>query len=1093
MTELREKLNLGGDWILVTDPENRGVRENWFESQPEQEAIAVTVPAVWDLWIPDYDGVAWYFHTFEVPDGWCGAHVEACFDAVNYYAEVWVNGVAVGAHEGGYTPFSFDAGSALQPGVNRLAVRVIDPKGPDGFGHFLPKELPIAKETGYWSFGGIWGDVYLRRMPVAHITEVFIQPDLRRKRIVVVVAATNLPDNARIHLQVENTPWSVSGKVGKNIIDMPDFEAWHPDTPRLYRLRTEILVEDTLCDCLVTRFGMREFTVKDNRFQLNYHPVFLKGVLYQPDYAKTLAAPETEALARQEIELAKQAGFNMIRVHIKPAPVVLLDLADELGMLIYEEPSIGWIKDSDFMRKRCEASVREMILRDRNRPSVVIWGMLNETGNADYVTHGGAQNIKDELCQLARSLDPTRIIIDDSAGINATREPSRMMRPYRNEFMEFDDLHIYQRAPVDKMIRAYYKNSGEPDQLVTISEFGFGGPEDLEDVLAQYGEGQEHLKDARFLQKMLDACLPGFQERSLEKVFGDLSGFFKAAQALQCDAARAQVDAMRANPKLAGYCYTQLSDAGHEFCAGFLDRWRRPKPVLQQLTAAQKPMRPLIFLDKTNLHLREQTEVTAVLANDENVTGMADLSLQVVGPTNQVLWKKKRSMKIPRHGGDLWSGIIGASGSTGTHRFVVRLMQGMTVLAEAAAEFHVYEPVAQTETPVHILDPHGQWHEKIDRLAKPENVLAPTHIIPPLANTIRAYPDNDLMQILAQVKGGAIAIFFGPPDDWNELAALLDPEITATPKDAVGGFLPACHYVKLHPLFDKLPSRGLMQQPYANVIPAKTFLELGDEDVCGTFDATPIATGNYMVGETAWWGSDLLVQRYGSGRIVFTHLRLLENLGEDPVAERLFVNLVNHFGRRSVPPASPLPPDQKAVEWLRAQRNHHVRRWMVIGEFPNWNKCSGFDTVYPPEKTIDFNAVYPGWYDIARWHRVYSRSQLEHMVDLQAALEPVFQWYPKHDRSVAYAYAEISAEKRMEIEMCVGYQDATRVWVNNVNVFETRQQVPHDQFESTTVPVTLRQGKNTMLVKCAKIPGPFKFSITFEDAEKVMPYIKWWK
>ena len=195
-----------------------------------------------------------------------------------------------------------------------------------------------------------------------------------------------------------------------------------------------------------------------------------------------------------------------------------------------------------------------------------------------------------------------------------------------------------------------------------------------------------------------------------------------------------------------------------------------PSRRLNVLLKRNIPCAPLIFLSKANLHQREQTEVTVLLANDDNVVGAADLSLQVVGPTNQVLWKKKRSIKIPRHSGDLWSGAISASGSSGTHRFVVRLMQGMTVLAQAAEEFHVYEPASAAEDPVHLLDPHGDWHDKIAPHAKPDNILAPTHIIPPLANTIRAYPDNDLMQILAQVRGGAIAIFFGPPDDWNELA-----------------------------------------------------------------------------------------------------------------------------------------------------------------------------------------------------------------------------------------------------------------------------------------------------------------------------------
>ena len=1093
MAELREELNLGGDWTLVVDPENQGVRASWFESPPQSDALTVHVPAVWDLWLPDYDGVGWYFRQFEVPPEWVGDHVELHFEGVNYYAGVWLNGVGIGAHEGGYTPFAVDASAVLQPGMNRLAVRVIDPKGPDGFGHFKPAELPIAKEMGYWSFGGIWGEVLLKRMPRTRITDVFVKPDLRRKRIMVETTGENIPEDAHIRLTVADTSWQAEGALGAIAVKTPQFIPWHPDAPHLYQLHAELCTGQTVIDRVSVRFGMREFTVKDNRFHLNHRPIYVKGVLYQPDYARTLAAPADIAMARQEIALSKEAGFNMMRLHIRPAPKSILELADELGMLLYEEPSIGWIKQSEYMQKRCETSVREMILRDRNHPSVVIWGMLNETGNADYVTHGGAQTIKDDLCRLARTLDPTRVIIDDSAGVNATREPSRMMRPFRDTFTVYDDLHIYQRAPVDNRIRQYYQNSGEPEQLSILSEFGFGGPEDLVDVLEQYGEERETLKDARFLQKMLDACCQGFRERGLDRLFGDMSGFFQAAQALQSDAVYAQIDAIRANPKVQGYCYTQLSDAGHEFCAGFLDRWRRPKPALQSLAEAQRPMRPLIFLGKTNLCLREKAEITVLLANEAHVSDTADLSLQVVGPTNQVLWKKKRSVKIPRHQSDLWNGVISASGSSGTHRFVVRLMKGMTVLAEASQEFHVFEQAPPSTTAVHILDPHGQWHDAIAPFAKPDNILAPVHIIPPLANTIRAYPDNELMQILAQVKSGAIAVFFSPPDDWNDLAALLDPNIAATPKDAVGGFLPACHYVKLHPLFDKLPARGLMRQPYANVVPGKTFIEMSDEDVCGTFDTTPIAAGNYMVGETTWWGSDILIKRYGGGRIVFTHLRVLENLDEDPVAGRLFVNMLNHFGIRSVPPAAPVPPDQKAVEWLRAQRVQHVRRWMVAGEFPNWDECSGFDTPYPPETHIDFQAVYRGWYQPARWRRWYSCAQSKHIVDLQAVFEPVFQWYPKFDRSVAYACAEITCERRLETSLRIGFMNATRVWVNGAVVFETRRQVPHDQFETDTASITLRQGKNTLLVKCAKIPGPFKFSIDFEDDATKTQHIKWWK
>ncbi len=165
---------------------------------------------------------------------------------------------------------------------------------------------------------------------------------------------------------------------------------------------------------------------------------------------------------------------------------------------------------------------------------------------------------------------------------------------------------------------------------------------------------------------------------------------------------------------------------------------------------------------------------------------------------------------------------------------------------------------------------------------------------------------------------------------------------------------------------------------------------------------------------------------------------------------------------------------------------------MVIGEFPNWNS-KGFDTVYPPERGVQFGASYEGWHQPARWRRWYSRAADAHVLDLQSALEPVFQWYPKFDRSVAYAYAEVTCDKRVETELLLGIQNDTRVWINGAAVFETRRQVPHDQFEQETAPVTLRQGRNTILVKCAKIPGPFKFSLDFQAVREAPQAVKWWR
>lgn len=1090
MESTRTYLSLNGEWRLVLDPDDAGIREKWQETGGRGEALAVRVPSVWDLWAPDYDGVGWYFREFDLDGAWLDRYVELRFEAADYYAEVWLNGARLGDHEGGYTPFAFDVSKSLKSGANKLAVRIIDPHGEEGFGDFKPREFPSAKEHGYYSFAGLWGGVSLVAMDHAHISDIFVQPDVRRKLIIVHVE-TSAP--GVVHLHIEGTPHHIEGGPGKHIIEFPDCEFWSPEEPRLYTLTCRLVQEDGRYDAHAVRFGMRELTVKDNRFHLNSRPAFIKAALHQPDYARSLAAPESPELARREIELAKQAGFNMLRLHIKTPPRITLELADELGMLVYEEPPIGWIKHSPFMARRCENEVREMILRDRNHASVVIWGMLNETGNAGYVTGGGAQTIKTELCRLARTLDPTRLIIDDSGGVNATREPARFMRPYKTELEEYDDLHIYQRAPVDRDTELYYQHNGSPDRLYFLSEFGFGGPEDLADALLQYGETPERFKDAQFLKKMLDASLRGFAERGLDRIFGDFAGFCAAARDLQCDAARLQIDAIRLNPKAAGYCYTQLCDAGHEFCAGVLDRWRRPKSVFKTLQEAQRPLRPLLQIPRTNLAPREEMPVSVILANDDRAEGHAELSLQVVGPTQQVLWKKKRAFKIPRHGKEIWQGEIGASGSPGTHRFIVRVIQNGLIAAENGVDLHVLPPVEPCEVEINVLDAQGAWRARCLRLAKAGTATAPVHVVPPVANTIRAYPEDEMAHMLAQVEGGAIAIFFGPPGDWNDFAERLGEGLSATSKDAVGAFLPVVHYVKLHPVFDGLPTRCLMRQPYRNVVPAKSFLELGDEDICGCFDTAPIAAGNYMMQQATWWGSDLLVRRFGAGRIVLTHLRVLEHLGEDPVADRLFINFLNHFSRRSVPSPDPLPRDPRLADWLRNERTNNVRRWMVLGEFPNWEDCKGHDTEYPPEKDVDFDATYPGWYKAITWKPWYSLADNDHVVDLQSAFTPVFEYYPRFDYGTGYAYAEFSVDKRQEVTARLGLQNATKVWLNGRMIHDSRAQIPHDQFAADSERTFVRQGRNTLLVKCSKVPGPFRFSINFETQGDVPVPLKWWR
>jgi hypothetical protein len=1090
MNGARKELSLDGDWTLVLDPTRRGTVQRWAETVPDEGRMAVKVPADWHRWAPEYRGIGWYYKTFEVEKDWALPHVELAFAAADYAAEVWVNGHKLGQHEGAFTPFAFPVSEHLRAGENLLAVRINDPYGPKGCEDYRPAEIPCGRR-GEIPSAGLTGSVTLRTAPAARITDVFIQPDLRRKRIAVNVNTTGA---GRLVLRIEGTDQHLEAESGEDVyhVEFPSFTCWSPKHPQCYTLRVDLLQDDASFDTVSIPFGMRDFTIKDQRFYLNNHPLFIKGIILGGEYPATLARPHDPALLRQELQLIKDAGFNMVRFQGTPPLPEVPAMAGELGLLVSVDMPIGTMRATSHMQGRCEQAVRELVLRDRNHPSIVMWTILDNPEGSDATGPGDAAQLKDSLAALARGLDPTRVILDICGDAAVSREPGRYMRPYRDELEPLEDLRIRLQAPLDLDGENYLRHCGRPDRLSLVTSFGLGGPEDLAASAAAYGEVPGEAPDAAIVKEIHVAAEAGFRERELESGFGNFGSFLKAGRMIQCDAAKGQMDALRGNGNLAGYWYDRWADGGRDFCTGLADRWRRPKPVLGILKHVQTGLRPLIQAEKTNLLPREEVNVSILLANEVKQEGQADLSLQVVGPTNQVLWKKKRGVRLPKHGRELWNGSIAASGSTGIHRFVVRLSQKGQLIAQSSIDLHVFKEIEPSTEGIHLLDPHKVWGPRCKRLARLKPLTAPVHVVPPLGNTIRAYPENDLVQILAQVREGAVAVVFSPPDDWNDLADQIEDLPRATSREAFNAPEPVVHYTKLHPILEGLPARGLMRQAYRNVIPPKTFVERGDEDVCGTWDTRALMATPENDAPESPWGSDILVQKYSAGRIVFTHMKVLENLGEDPAADRLFVNLVQHLSRRSVPPEHPVPLDRFAVEWIRSERVAEAHRWMVIGEFPSPGGA-GHETVFPPEEAVDLEARYPGWYRLIGWRPWYSLRQQDHWVDLQSACAPVYQPGLHSHYSVAYAYAEFACERRQEVDAVMRLCNDTKVWLNGKPLYEGEHQTREENTRIVEEPVVIKQGRNTVLVKCTRIPGLFGFSFDLEASGREPLQMKWWK
>ena len=310
---------------------------------------------------------------------------------------------------------------------------------------------------------------------------------------------------------------------------------WCCEHPHLYTLRAVLAEGGEERDALETRFGMRDFTVDGGQFYLNGAPIYLRGLLLQPNYPITLIAPPDREMMVRELRLAKEAGFNLIRAHIRPAPPGYLDLTDELGLLVYAEAPMAWIKDSPRLLDHGRREIQALVERDRNHASVVFWGIYNENPSATALSG-------EDLLRFTRGLDPTRVVVEDSGGSLAIDQdfgwvdrarmiPNRSLAPEPSR-----DVHVYVGAPVTPGVYEWLRTLGTAGPSVDIvaegyghrpqmeefyrslrgytgkifvSELGYGGMADLDAVAAGFGD-QCATVDAQEMRAFRDSLHAGF-------------------------------------------------------------------------------------------------------------------------------------------------------------------------------------------------------------------------------------------------------------------------------------------------------------------------------------------------------------------------------------------------------------------------------------------------------------------------------------------------------------------------------------------------------------------------------------------------------
>ena len=367
----------------------------------------------------------WYRKTFHVADGWEGKTVLLHFDAVDWEAEVWLNGKKLGVHRGGNDPFHFDITSALKRGEQLLEVAVWDPTDTGT----QPRGKQVLDPKGIWytPVTGIWQSVWLEPVEKTHVTAILPEPDIDKGIVLLKNTVNGASGGEKLEIKVldrGNTIAAATAAPNEPVsLTVPNARLWSPADPHLYRLEVRVVKGDRVLDRVESYFAMRKISKgKDalgyERMLLNNKPLFQYGPLDQGWWPDGLLTPPSEKAMLYDMEVLKEMGFNMLRKHIKVEPSRYYYYADSIGLLVWQDMVSGFATaeqevqhvkanaEKDWDRPAASAEQFETewkAIMDHLRffPSIAVWVPFNE---------GWGQYDTKRVVEWTMAYDPSRIV-----------------------------------------------------------------------------------------------------------------------------------------------------------------------------------------------------------------------------------------------------------------------------------------------------------------------------------------------------------------------------------------------------------------------------------------------------------------------------------------------------------------------------------------------------------------------------------------------------------------------------------------------------------------------------------------------------------
>lgn len=568
--------DLNGEWQFSYDDQNLGLEEKWYHNNISFQR-KINVPFVYQSKLSGIEekephDIVWYKREFEIENKKSGYRTILHFGAVDYEAQVFVNGNLAVQHEGGHTPFSVDITPYLNDDKQTVTVRAFDPH--------MDESIPRGKQfwekesRGIWytNSTGIWQSVWIEDIPCTHLNKVRFTPVFDEGKVEICCEANCVTEHESLEYEIrfQDTVIQKASIIFNNHIIKWDVDliqghifrtnfhddgwAWTPEHPNLFTAVFCLTDKNGMVvDKVKSYFGFRKVHTENEMVYLNNKPYYQKLILDQGYWPEgLLTAPDDTALI-QDIKLSKEMGFNGCRKHQKTEDPRFLYWADHLGYLVWGECASAPMYGEDAV-KRLMKEWGEIVERDYNHPSIVVWVPLNESWGVPHVhADRQQQHFSQTMYHYLHALDRTRLVISNDGWemtetdicaihnyMHGQKEETEKYKEYKRALSTREALLKYPSTSWDIYAKGFV-NKGEPILLTEFGGIGF-------DVSGEHGWGYTSVAN---------------EEEFLED-YGRI------------------MDAIYASEGLWGYCYTQLSDVEQEI-NGILTYSRMPKCNLSKI------------------------------------------------------------------------------------------------------------------------------------------------------------------------------------------------------------------------------------------------------------------------------------------------------------------------------------------------------------------------------------------------------------------------------------------------------------------------------------------------------------------------------